>query len=115
MAVEVLSTTHSVSTQTESVQESTDVTTEMYQATRAIQLLGRISESEQLQIMADCFSSSNYGVHINPDFLQLSLSASCYLKQCKRGNVVCSVAKAIGWMHPGDSDSRLPAKRRSTC
>ena len=114
MAVEVLSTTHSVSTQTESVPESTNITTELHPATLAIQLLGRISEREQLQIIADWFSkfaSSNYGVHINSDFLQLSLSASQYLKQCKRGNVVYGVAKAIGRMRPDDSDSRLPAKR----
>ena len=86
----------------------------MCPATQGIQLLGRISEGEQLQIMADCFSkfaSSNYGVHINPDFLQLSLSTSCYLKQCKRENVVYGVAKAVGQMRPHDSDSRLSAKR----
>ena len=88
MAVEVLPTTHSVSSQTEPVQEPTNVTTEMHPATQAIQLLGRISEGEhvQLQIMADWFSkfaSSNYGVHIDFDFLQLSLSAARYLKQCK--------------------------------
>lgn len=114
MAVEMFTTTHSVSTQTKPVQESTNVTTEMHPATQAIQLLGRLSEGEQLQIMADWFSkfaSSNYGVHIDSDFLQLSLSASRYLKQCKLGNVVYGVAKAIGRMRPDDSDSRLPAKR----
>lgn len=114
MVVEVLPTMHSVSTQTEPVQEPTNVTTEMHPATQAIQLLGRISEGEQLQIMADWFSkfaSSNYGVHIDSDFLQLSLSASRYLKQCKRGDVMYGVAKAIGRMRPDDSDSRLPAKR----
>lgn len=92
MAVEVLPTTHSVSTQTESVQESTNVTTEMHPGTQAIQLLGRISEGEQLQIMANWFSkfaSSTYDVRIDSDFLRLSLSASRYLKKCKRGNVVC--------------------------
>ena len=58
MTVEELPTKHSVSTQTESVQESTstDVNTNMCPATQAIQLLGRISEGEQLQIMADWFS-----------------------------------------------------------
>lgn len=98
------------------VQESTstDVNTNMRPAMQAIQLLGRISEGEQLQIMVDWFSnfaSCNYGVHINPDFLQLSLNASHYLKQCKRENVVYGVAKAVGRMCPDDSDSRLPAKR----
>ena len=116
MTVEELPTKHSVSTQTESVQKSTstDVNIDMCPATQAIQFLRRISEREQLQIMADWFSkfaSSNYGVHINPDFLQLSLSASCYLKQCKWENVVYGVAKAVGRMRPDDSDSRLPAKR----
>jgi hypothetical protein len=56
MIVEVLPTMHSVSTQTDAVQESIDVTTEMHPATQAIQLLGRISEEEQLQIMAKWFS-----------------------------------------------------------
>ena len=109
MTVEELPTKHSVSTQTKSVQESTQI------CVRLRRLFSFWEGSvKKLQIMADCFSkfaSSNYGVHINPDFLQLSLSASCYLKQCKRENVVYGVAKAVGRMRPDDSDSRLPAKR----
>ena len=67
-------------------------------AAQAIQLLGTISEGEQLQIMADWiskFASSNYGVHVDSDFLQLSSSTSRYLSQYKRGNVVYGIAKPL--------------------
>ena len=69
----------------------------MHPATHTIQLLGKVSEGEQLQLIADWFSnfaSSNYGVHINSDFLQLSLSASPYLN-CVNEGKWCMV-----WLEP---------------
>lgn len=109
--IQQLCTMHEVSTQTES--PGPTPYHESQPAKRAVELLGTISK-DQLQVVSNfiCkFADIHYGVKIDPDFLQLCFSASRYLKQCNRTNVVYGIAKAIGRMQLDGSDSRLPAKK----
>lgn len=80
----------------------------------AVQLLKKLPTKDQLRFVSDFLSKiahTHYDIHIQSDFLQLSLNAIRHLKKCSRSNVVYGVAKAIGSMRPDGSDSRLPAKK----
>ena len=69
---------------------------------------------EQLSEMSSAFSTlchSHFGLDVPKDFLVLAEKAMLRLREVKRSNVRYNIAKGLGSMRPGESDSRFPSTR----
>ena len=51
------------------------------------------------------------GLHVPPDFLELSLKAMAHLQKSGRSNILFGLAKGLGIQRDDGSDSLIPTNR----
>ena len=78
------------------------------------QSIKSLQPNQQCKVLSDLFDlyvQQSTTLKCTPNFIALAVNGMIHLKECKRSNVICSLARSLGTLRPDESDSLLPAKR----